>query len=186
MSRALLSKTLIFAAGAATGSVVTWKVIETKYKRIADEEIASVKEAFSQREVEQEIDIAEEESEPDPKKECDRFIDKLGYTSYSDSNKTDKIDNVERPYVIKPEECGELPGYEVINLTYYADGKLADDMDELVEDVNNVVGLDSLKTFGMYEDDSVFVRNDRLKCDYEIIRSLDEYAEVIGSHPEEE
>ena len=34
---------------------------------------------------------------------------------------------------------------------------------------DDVVGMESLTHFGEYEDDSVFVRNDRLKCDYEIL-----------------
>lgn len=36
-------KLLIFGIGAAIGSVVTWKLVKTKYERIADEEIESVK-----------------------------------------------------------------------------------------------------------------------------------------------
>lgn len=46
-----MNKTLFgviaFAAGAAIGSVVTWKVVKTKYEQIADEEIASVKEEYA-------------------------------------------------------------------------------------------------------------------------------------------
>ena len=38
---------LMFAAGAAIGSAVTWKVVKTKYERIAQEEIESVKEAYA-------------------------------------------------------------------------------------------------------------------------------------------
>lgn len=38
-----LSNTIIFAIGAAIGSLVTWKVIKTKYERVAQEEIDSVK-----------------------------------------------------------------------------------------------------------------------------------------------
>lgn len=50
-----MNKTLFgviaFAAGAAIGSVVTWKVVKTRYEQIADEEIASVKdELLNQRE----------------------------------------------------------------------------------------------------------------------------------------
>ena len=42
-----ISNAFIFVAGAAIGSLATWKFIETKYRRIAQEEIDSVKEAFS-------------------------------------------------------------------------------------------------------------------------------------------
>ena len=50
-----LSKVFIFVAGAAIGSVVTLKFLEEKYKRIADEEIESVKETF-EKALEKEID----------------------------------------------------------------------------------------------------------------------------------
>ena len=40
---------LYFVTGAAIGSVVTWKLIEKKYKDLADEEIESVKETFKNR-----------------------------------------------------------------------------------------------------------------------------------------
>ena len=51
-------------------------------------------------------------------------------------------------------------------------------MDELVEDVDNTVGYDSLERFGEYEDDVVYVRNDRLKSDFEILLSLKKYSEI--------
>ena len=45
-----LSNFIIFATGAAIGSVVTWKIVKTKYEQIAQEEIDSVKEVYSKRE----------------------------------------------------------------------------------------------------------------------------------------
>ena len=40
----MINKILIFAAGVAIGSAVTWKLVKDKYKKQADDEIASVKE----------------------------------------------------------------------------------------------------------------------------------------------
>ena len=40
---------LCFVAGASIGSVFTWKLIEKKYKDLADEEIESVIETFKNR-----------------------------------------------------------------------------------------------------------------------------------------
>ena len=45
----MINKILIFAAGVAIGSAVTWKLIKDKYKKLADEEIASVKEVWSKK-----------------------------------------------------------------------------------------------------------------------------------------
>ena len=44
--RSTLSNLLMFAAGAALGVSATWKYFEEKYKRIADEEIDSVREYY--------------------------------------------------------------------------------------------------------------------------------------------
>ena len=49
-----------------------------------------------------------------------------------------------------------------------------------VEDVDNVVGEESLNCFGKYEDDSVFVRNDVLKADYEILLDERNYSDVVN------
>ena len=90
---------------------------------------------------------------------------------------------MDNPYIISPEEFGAFDDYETISLTYYEDQILADDDDELVDDIEDIVGFDSLTHFGEYEDDSVFVRNDRLKCDYEILMDHRKYSDVIKKKP---
>ena len=52
MSKSILSKVFIFAVGAAIGSAVTWKLVKTKYEKIANEEIESVKEIYGAKRVE--------------------------------------------------------------------------------------------------------------------------------------
>lgn len=47
MNRNTLCKIFLFAAGAAIGSVATWKLVKTKYEQIAQEEIDSVKEEYA-------------------------------------------------------------------------------------------------------------------------------------------
>lgn len=47
MNRSALCKVLVFAAGAAIGSVITWKIVKTKYEQIAQEEIDSVKDEYA-------------------------------------------------------------------------------------------------------------------------------------------
>ena len=61
--------------------------------------------------------------------------------------------------------------------------KPADENDEVIEDVEDAVGIDSLNHFGEYEDDSVFVRNDARKCDYEILLDQRTYSEVVEDMP---
>lgn len=87
------------------------------------------------------------------------------------------------PYVISPDEFGEDEEYEKINLTYYSDGVLADENDEVVDDVDAKVGIDSLDTFGRFEEDSVHVKNDYLKCYYEILRDERTYEDIMAEKP---
>ena len=90
-----------------------------------------------------------------------------------------EIEYIQNPYVIAPEELGENEEYDIETLIYYADEKLTDDDNRLVEDVENLVGVASLSRFGEYENDSVCVRNDRLKTDYEILLDVRRYSDVV-------
>lgn len=183
-------KLLIFGVGAAIGSVVTWKFVKTKYERIADEEIESVKKIYNYKKIAEEHAAKPEVKvqnvvEVEPKVNQDRVdyskltVD-LGYTNES---KEGGEDMCKKPYVIAPEEFGEMDDYETVSLTYYSDGVLTDDFDNEIEDVEGMVGEDSLDHFGEYEDDSVFVRNDRYKTDYEILLDLRKYSDVKKSNP---
>lgn len=175
----------IFAIGAAIGSVVTWKFVKDKYERIAQEEIESVKEVFSSRE--EALKKTEEVKKEEELKEASDKLNNLGYkTSYSEFSESKRKEDaqVDKPYVISPDEFGELYDYDQISLRYYSDGVLVDDADdEIVDNIEEIVGFDSLNHFGEYEDDSVFVRNDRLKVDYEILLDLGTYEEARKKRP---
>lgn len=87
----------------------------------------------------------------------------------------------EIPYVIKPEDFGMF-GYEDICLTYYSDGVLADDHDDLVEYPEQVVGTEWRREFEQGET-VVYVRNDARKCDYEIALDFRTYTDIVDEHP---
>lgn len=188
----MVKDVLIFAAGAAIGSAVTYKLIKTKYEQIAREEIESVKEVFSRRseesdeEDEDEDDEFDYDFEPDPEelKAMNDKVSDLGYTSYSKKkNKKSKRNDDDEdcdivPYVISPDDFGDT-GYETVSLTYYADNVLAYDYDEeVVEDADLLIGSYSLDRIGEYEDDIIHVRNDVNQTDYEICRVNEKYSDV--------
>ena len=199
-----LKGVLIFVLGAAAGSLATWKLIEKKYKDIAQEEIDSVKDTFSKMkkneypdkledypDFEEFDDSDDEESKSEQKidrnnkpdiVEYAKILSETGYTNYAErQDKKEKkgVEPVEdeRPYVISPDEFGEKDGYENVTLTYYADGVLTDYFDNVISNVDEVVGFDSLDHFGEYEDDAVFVRNEKMETDYEILRDLRDFNE---------
>lgn len=199
-----MSKTgfAMFLAGATVGAAATWLYAKKHYEQIAQEEIDSVKAAFAERKdltinKQPTEDIEANKKKADMAKLKPDIVDyaaKLqehGYTNYS--AKSEKIDEqedsdsmVEGPRIISPEEYGEIDDYTQLNLTYYSDGTLADDGDEIVDDIDETVGSDFAEHFGDYEDDSVFVRNDRLKCDYEILKDNRSYKDVAGWDPKQE
>lgn len=191
-----LNKLLIFAAGAAIGSLVTYKLIDKKlkdeYEQRLAEDTASIKEAFNDanfREVVDVIDKVTEVGTPNvvPPADLRDVVTKLNYIAEDsvDHAKTERpiqMDDIERPEVIDPIEFGEYPDYEKETLYYYTDDVLADDMDNVVEDVEGMVGSYALTTFGQFEDDAVHVRNDKKRCYYEILRSECGYSEKYGQN----
>lgn len=180
-----LSNIFIFAAGAAIGSIITWKVVEEKYKQIAQEEIDSVKEVFSRRTHKDESEPVEETASISPaeKEEYNDIASKYDSTQKEKGGSEYMKNDLVSPYVISPDEFGENDDYDTVSLTYYTDGVLADDDFEEIEDIEGTVGLDSLETFGEYEEDSVFVRNDENKTDYEILMDYRPYADAISTTP---
>lgn len=180
-------------AGAAVGSLATWRFVKAKYEKIAQEEIDSVKEVYSNREYHEigttatEEESDEESSEPlgnvkpDLMEYAAKVLD-LGYTTKNNNTvKEDEDDMSEvKPYIITPEEFDEYEQYEAVSLTYYADGVVTDEDDEPIpeKDFDYLFGAESLNHFGEYEEDSVFVRNDNIKADYEILRDLRNFADI--------
>jgi hypothetical protein len=175
--------TFIFIAGAAVGSVVTWQFVKKKYEQIAQEEIDSVKETYAKlHDKTNDTDVEETVTDETP------VYDEEDYEEYDALTTVYGGENVpnmghDKPYVIPPEEFGENEDYDQFSLTLYADNILTDENDCIVEDVESIVGVESLTHFGEYEDDSVFVRNDRLKVDYEILLDTREYSDVLNLKP---
>lgn len=174
---------IAFLLGAGIGSVITWKLVETKYKKLAQEEIDSVREVYSKKEIALANEVKkahaclEANTKNDKVPSYQHIVEDMGYAA--ESEEEEGVGNV---HVIPPESYGEL-GYEEVSLTYYADDVLAYDDDSVIRDVNKVVGKGSLNTFGEYEDDSVFVRDDDKKIDYEILRDMRRYSDVVGDDP---
>ena len=172
------ARLIIFTLGAAMGAAVANFSLKKKYEEITQEEIKSVRDVYRNRAAEKHEPEEESVSET-ATASISEIISHEGYIS-RDNEEIRKEES--SPYIIPPEEFGET-GYDLISLTYYADGILADDCDAIVEDMEDTVGFDSLNHFGDYEDDSVFVRNDERQCDYEILMDVRDYTDVVKNKP---
>lgn len=184
-----LSSVIIFCGGVFIGGFLTWDFFKTKYEKIADEEIASVKETFEHREPRPDKNYKVEES----LKGNDAYIniiDSNSYRNYSNiAIKTEKKGGtadmeLKQPYVITPEQYEDNVDYTKVSLTWYNDEVLEDDWGNVL-DPDDVIGSDALKTFGQYEKDSVFVRDDEEQIDYEVLLDTRSYKETYGHDPVE-
>lgn len=174
---------LMLATGVIIGSCATWKYAENKFRQIADEEIADVKRIYSSKKNQDEKteeDTSEEETYEPTEEDITKnkeIVQKMNYSTFSKKEKKETKE-VEKPYVITPDEFGDC-GYSTVSLTYYADDVLTyEDDDELIDNRDEIVGNDATNHFGEYEDDSVFVRNDAKKCDYEILYDQRNYHDI--------
>ena len=186
MMRENLIKVFLFTAGAAVGSAVTWKIVKTKYEKLNQEDAAAVREYYREKYEGKKEEVTDEvvEDEPEPATETSlpddevmgQYVEHVNmYNGTGDLTRKEAVDLI-RPYIIDHEEFGEIDDYEQITCYYYADGVLATKYDEPIGNIDDVIGLDALKHFGDFVENAVFVRNDRLRADYEVLMSAQNYA----------
>ena len=198
-----LGTALAFLAGVAVGGVAAFTVLQKRYDDAVENDIFSIKEAFHKREQKlmNEIadlkenkrlhevadDTAETETpqtivasgEHQEKGDLNDYAKMVNRTQYSRTSVPQPPEHeVEAPYVISPEEFGEMDGYTQISLTYFDDGILSDENGVIIDEPEEIVG-DALEHFGEYEEDSVFVRNDAKRCDYGILQDLRNFKDVL-------
>ena len=181
---------LIFAAGLAVGAVAGAVLVKNKVLADAKAEIEEVREYYREsRGVVEEVEEKEEVKEVEKKEYELKDIQvkdepKTGLTNYSQITKMymskDEFQSAmyDDPFVIDPSEFGENPEYDTETLTYFADGVLVDDVDDVIEEPDIVVGLENLKIFEEFGATTVYVRNDIYKTDYEIIRDDWNYSDL--------
>lgn len=89
----------------------------------------------------------------------------------------------ETPYGVTYDEFdGENENYTKNTLTYYrGDDTVADEVDDIVDDVEELIGKDGLELFGSdpNQPDVAYIRNDKLHADYEVLLEERGYNEVV-------
>lgn len=84
-------------------------------------------------------------------------------------------------YLITEEEYGSLENYQFIELIQYDDGLIADKHDNLLDNVDDTLGVENVE---QCEDmDIYWIRDDSRKIDYEIMRIEDRYADRMRISP---
>lgn len=179
-----MKKILIFLAGAAAGSLITWYFTKEYYRKKTDEEVNDVvvhfrnaytREVEAPRRAQQEAERQQRESWQEQKKAYykmsqqyqppDEPVPKVGY--YPEPH---PHEDYNPPYEVTEEQVLDMmrmnDEWEQVELTYYeADDVVVEDREQM-ENWSEYVGPVSSKCFnsqGLY-----FVRNEKYKVDYEI------------------
>lgn len=170
-----------FAIGALAGSVATWQYAKRKYDKLIQEEVDSVKAAFSEHK-QKDNHKCECKIEEKPSKE-EIIADQKEFSEIAKQyNPSKKKTDPDHFTVISPEEFGGLTTYSICSLTYFAGDKtLCDEYGEK-KDIDETIGLDAIDCIGDYEDDAVHVRDTHARIDYEVLLDPRKYSEVYKKH----
>lgn len=174
--------TLYFTLGGIVGGFIGWFVTKSYYKK----EISEIREAHAQidKKNAEEASGATNETpveDKDIKQDLHEYAELLRSQGYN--GKEERKEKIKAPYTIAPDEfCEDPDNYDTLTFTYYADGVLADEMDQPITNVAEVIG-DALNHIGEYEPDAVYVRNERLGLEYEILRDERKYSEIEQEKP---
>ena len=192
------------AAGAAAGYFYATKRLESYYSDVASMEIAEAKEYYStfyksgedstpegalqkrhpgvalnEAVAANPVKVLTDEKVAPPSAETmERVLQGLRYGTPSPADT-----KIGMPEIISKEEYFENDwGYSQTSIEYYADDVLVDEDEDVMDNVNLTVGLANLKQFGKRSRDPnvLYVKNDRVKVLYEIVRNEITYAEVSG------
>ena len=193
---------LMFISGFAIGCLSTYLIVNKKmsdkYEQIANEEIQSVMDSFSDEEnLKRKKEIEKRKHEEDFL--YDKNIDKLT-TNYSKNNfekyydfegrDEEEMAEMEHPqddlkdqiYLIDLDTfTHEDNSFEKMTLEYYPESDILRccEDNEILE-IDETIGLENLNNFGgSFEDfrDTMFIRNERLGIDYEVVRCEGQYFE---------
>lgn len=166
-----------FVWGVFVGSLFTYFSVKDRFADISQKEIDEIKAFYKEKEdssaPEEKKETEKENALKKDKKDYVEFVKKTGYTNYSDiSSESNDIQ------VIKPDEYGENPDFDTVSLVHYADGVLTDDRGEIIpiDEYIDMVG-NYAEHFGEYEEDSVYIRNNKRQTDYEILADIKTYEE---------
>lgn len=101
-----------------------------------------------------------------------------GWNYEREVNKRDES----RPYIIHYDEVGQHEDWDKVTFTYYADDDvLVDDREEIIPDIEGVVGELNLERFGHGSNDKniVYIRNHKLEVEIEVLKHDGNYGEVV-------
>lgn len=187
-----MKKGLIFIGGAAIGSLITYfitdKKLKDKYMKIADDSIQSIKESYRRK--------TEELAQINRKKDDISVMIKEKNVVPAENEKQEDLNpydhvleqtkiNIFEPNIhyISEEEYYEMNGFEKEELTYYRDGVLANEHDDVIP-IETSIGTDAIERI-KENADCLYIRNESLMTDYMADYCDKSFFEITGKYVKE-
>lgn len=184
---------LTFVIGAGIGAAISWVYHKNKYEEIIQEEITSLRAnsklstfASDKKNDDKTNQVGyEEDNSKTTINKARNIIDYNGY-SKNDEPEIGPCEAAARRnplYVITPEEFASQLGYDTDTFYLFADDIITNDNNEVLSNVKEMFGItiDEIKDqYGKYEDNAVYVRDERIQMDYEILKELGPYEKRNG------
>lgn len=190
---------LLLLTGVAVGSVVTHVYHTRKYEARINEEFREARE-YKKKHKNNESSIKDAIEDIDDRlcKEREEFEEAeeqfangalstvrniINYSKYSSREPESEIcKKREKPnaFVITPEEFGNVSGYDCDTLYYYDNNVITNEKQERIDDVVDLLGSEVAyikSQFGIHEENAVYVRNNNLKTDFEILLEINIFEE---------
>lgn len=172
----MLREVIIFAVGASAGFAGGMFFFKTKYERIANEEIESMREYVKNKTGD---DEKKDDSEPREKVVEEFNTHVVNYNTITESDKGVKKLNGGKPYRISEEDfVVDDEDFTKVSLEYYPESELLCEGNDSVN-IDETVGRDILNLLHGFSDEVIYVRNEEFGIDYEIVK-------VPGDGPESE
>lgn len=196
MNKTVIGTIIGFILGAAAGITGGYFYTKNKYLAKADAEIESVRKVYEkhfgkenaskddlvEKKPENKMDIRTHSSiENNIQTEYKKYTKLYKNEPISTSKEKNSRDNFS---IITPEEFRDSD-YDTETLIWYADKILTDADNNIIHNINEVIGPEALNTFGRYLDDTVYVQDDNKQIVYEIIWDSRKFSSVnrLGDDP---
>ena len=157
---------------------------------ISDEERAKIKAevaAMSDEEKDEFMSHDEDDEERQRQNEAaglesDEQYEARTHGEEDDAEVSEALERSLPPYMIDEQDymAPQYEGFTKTVFTYFSDGTLIDDQDDIVPNADDLVGLDNLIEFESGDKDRIFVRNETYAADYEILYKEMTYKEFMG------
>lgn len=164
----MLKEIIIFSAGGLVGGIAGYFICKKKYGIVEAEEVKGVVNPHKDAaEVRESQDKYEQELYSASYVRKDK---KTGDEEWEEAEKVGPTEPEMVPYQISPEAfADEHPEYAKSTLVYYEDNEVLINDEEECVDIGSTIGHDAINHFGDFEKDAVFIRNEALGNDYEVL-----------------